>query len=229
VDDEQKALRSRIFDGLTEVERRLWLAASTRKQVRRGQPLARQGDPVEALHVVEDGLLKLLQLAPDGRQLIVRFVGPAEPFGGVVVVDKGRYPVTAIAVEPTTVRAWQRDVLLGLVGKFPMVQSNLMREMANHMTDALTRVRELTTERVGQRLAHTLLRLMRQCGKPSSDGVLIAHPLTRQELAELVGSTIYTVSRTLAEWQAGGILRSTRRDLLVLQPDRLQTLARASD
>ena len=93
----------------------------------------------------------------------------------------------------------------------------------------MTRVRELATERVGQRLAHTLLRLMRQCGKTTSQGVLITHPLTRQELAELTGTTLYTVSRTLSQWQADGILHSTNRRLLVKQPRRLEAIADAAE
>jgi CRP-like cAMP-binding protein len=101
--------------------------------------------------------------------------------------------------------------------------------MAAHMNDALTRVRELATERVGQRLAHTLLRLMRQCGRTTPDGVLITHPLTRQELAELTGTTLYTVSRTLSRWESEGILRSINRQLLVQAPRRLQALSEDAD
>ncbi|MEP7118070.1 MAG: Crp/Fnr family transcriptional regulator [Acidobacteriota bacterium] len=221
--------RSRIFDGLTETERRQWLEAARRREVRRNEPVARQGEPAQAFVLVESGFLKLLQLAPDGRELIVRFVGAGEPFGGVVVLDAAAYPVTALAVEPTRLLVWPLDVLRTLLDRFPQVRLNITREIAAHMTDALTRVRELATERVSQRLAHTLLRLMRQAGTPGPDGVLIAHPLTRQELADLTGTTLYTVSRTLSRWQAQGVLQSTRRQLLVRMPQRLEALSRAAD
>jgi CRP-like cAMP-binding protein len=97
--------------------------------------------------------------------------------------------------------------------------------MASHVTDALTRVRELSTERVGARLAHTLLRLATQCGRTTADGVLIDHVLTRQDLADLTGTTLYTVSRTLSEWDAQGLVRSVGRKLLVPSPARLQAVA----
>lgn len=197
-----------------------------RRTLRRGQILARQGDPADTLHLVESGLLKLLQLTPDGRQLIVRFAGPGEPFGGIAALDDAKYPVTALAVGPAVVLGWRRALLGNLLAAFPVVRNNLVREMADHMNDALTRVRELTTERVGQRLAHTLLRLARQCGVPDPDGVRIAHPLTRQELSELVGATLYTVSRTLSDWEGAGIIASTRRDLLVRDLRRLTMLTR---
>jgi CRP-like cAMP-binding protein len=100
-----------------------------------------------------------------------------------------------------------------------------MREMATHMTDALTRVRELTTERVGQRLAQALLRLSRQCGQPGPEGILITQPLTRQEFADLTGATLYTVSRTLAKWESQGLLETRKRLLLLKAPKRLEAVA----
>ncbi|MPZ20821.1 MAG: cyclic nucleotide-binding domain-containing protein [Luteitalea sp.] len=221
--------RSRIFDGLTENERATWLSESLACQVRRGETLARQGEPAHCFYLVETGFLKLVQVTADGRELIVRFVGPREPFAGIVALDQADYPVTALAVESTRMRAWPRDVLMRLLERFPVVRTNIMREIARHMNDALTRVRELTTDRVGQRLAHTLLRLMRQCGQPTPDGILISHPLTRQELAALTGTTLYTVSRTLSQWEAEGLLRSERRRLLVRSPRGLETLSRSDD
>jgi CRP-like cAMP-binding protein len=220
------ASRSRIFDGLTDAERQAWLAQASIRDVRRGQTIARQGEPAEAFCLVETGLLKLLQLTSEGRALIVRFVGPAEPFGGVVALNKAAYPVTAVAVAPTRLRVWSRETLARLLEAFPQVRHNITREMAEHMTDALTRVRELATERVGQRLAHTLLGLMRQVGEATPEGVLIAHPLTRQELADLTGTTLYTVSRTLSRWQADGVLSASARRLVVRAPKKLETLAR---
>lgn len=219
--------RSRIFDGLTDGERRAWLQEATAREWKAGEAVARQGEPARALYLVERGLLKLVQLTGDGREVIVRFVGPGEPFGGVVALESAVYPVTALAVERTRMAGWPSETLARLLDRFPQVRLNIMREMASHMTDALTRVRELTTQRVGQRLAHTLLRLMRQCGQRTPEGVLIAHPLTRQELAELCGTTLYTVSRTLSQWEAEGVLRSERRRLLVRSPRRLEGFTRA--
>jgi CRP/FNR family transcriptional regulator, nitrogen oxide reductase regulator len=222
-------MRSRVFDGLDDHTRRLWLNGSSTRSLTRGEALARQGDEARTFYVIDAGRLKLVQLTPEGHELIVRFVGPGEPFGGVVALDAATYPVTALAVEPTELRGWPKETLARLLERFPQVRTNIMREMTAHMTDALTRVRELTTERVGQRLAHTLLRLMRQAGETTGQGVLISHPLTRQELAELTGTTLYTVSRTLSQWQADGILHSTKRRLLVRKPDRLEQLANAPE
>jgi CRP/FNR family transcriptional regulator, nitrogen oxide reductase regulator len=218
-------VRSRIFDGLTDAEREAWLARATRATLTKGDTLARQGDPAKHFYLVESGFLKVLQLTAEGTELIVRFVAPAEPFGGVVALGNSAYPVTAVAAQPAVVHVWTRETVAELLVKTPQVRVNIMREMATHMTDALTRVRELTTTRVGQRLAQTLLRLTRQCGQATPEGVLITQPLTRQELADLTGTTLYTVSRTLGKWESMGLVESRKRLLLVKSPKRLEEVA----
>jgi CRP-like cAMP-binding protein len=222
---ETPLMRSRIFDGLTDAERTRWLARAGASALKKGQVLARQGDPARSFCLVETGFLKLLQLTADGAEVIVRFVGPGEPFGGVVAIGNAAYPVTAVATQPTTLRTWSREVVAELLEQNPQVRVNIMREMATHMAEALTRVRELTTERVGQRLAQALLRLSRQCGQTGPEGVLITQPLTRQELADLTGATLYTVSRTLAKWESQGFLESRKRLLLLKSLKNLEEVA----
>jgi CRP-like cAMP-binding protein len=218
-------LRSRIFDGLTDAEREAWLARATHATLKKGDTLARQGDPARRFYLVESGFLKILQLTTEGTEVIVRFVAPGEPFGGVVALGDSAYPVTAVVAQPTVAYVWTREAVGELLVKTPQVRVNIMREMATHMTDALTRVRELTTARVGQRLAQTLLRLTRQCGQAGPDGMLIMQPLTRQELADLTGTTLYTVSRTLGKWESLGLVESRKRLLLVKSPKRLEEVA----
>ena len=222
-------LRSRIFDGLTDSERERWLGRATRSTVERGRTLARQGEPARHFHLLETGFLKLLQLTPEGAEVIVRFIVAGEPFGGVVALNDAPYPVTAVAVQPSTLRTWPREQVAELLRETPQVRVNIMREMAMHMTAALTRVRELTTARVDQRLAHTLIRLADQCGRREPDGVLIAQPLTRQEIADLTGTTLYTVSRTLAKWESMGLIETRKRMLLVRSPEELESVAGADE
>jgi CRP/FNR family transcriptional regulator, nitrogen oxide reductase regulator len=218
-------LRSRIFDGLTDGERQRWLGRAAIVNVERGETLARQGEPARHFYLLESGFLKLLQLTAEGTELIVRFIVPGDPFAGVVALSDAPYPVSAVAVQPSVVRSWARDTVGELLGETPQVRVNIMREMTMHMTAALTRVRELTTATVDQRLAHTILRLAEQCGRPDKDGVLIAQPLTRQEIADLTGTTLYTASRTLAKWASLGVVETRQRMLLVRSRQKLADIA----
>jgi CRP-like cAMP-binding protein len=219
----------RLLDGLPDGAREECVDRSSRASFKRGQWVARQGEPAHSLYVVRHGMLKLLQLTHSGTELIVRFVGPGGIFGGVVAIDRVPYPVSAVAVTPTETCAWDGQTLRHLVDAHPALRANIMREMAAHMTDALSRVREMTTLRVSQRLALALVRLARQVGRPTESGVLIDYPLTRQELAELAGTTLYTASRTLSQWADEGILQSSRRDLLIRAPGRLARLTSDDD
>lgn len=222
-------MRSRVFDGLTDAERAHWLSRSATAALKRGATLARQGEPARQFYLVESGFLKVLQLTAEGTELIVRFVAAGEPFGGVVALGNAPYPVSATVAQPSVVRSWTREVMTELLTQTPQVRVNIMREMATHMTDALTRVRELTTARVGPRLAHTLLRLSRQCGQPCPEGVLIAQPLTRQELADLTGTTLYTVSRTLTKWESMGLIASRKRLLVIRSLHKLELVSGSDD
>ena len=108
---------------------------------------------------MQRGYLKLTQLTPEGAEVIVRFVGPGDPVAGVAALGEAPYPVTATACDAVDVLAWSRGQLAELLARYPQLKTNILREMTAHMDDALTRLRELATLDVRQRLAHTLLRL----------------------------------------------------------------------
>jgi CRP/FNR family transcriptional regulator, nitrogen oxide reductase regulator len=222
-------MRSRIFDALTDAEREHWLSRSTSATLERGHTLARQGEPARHFYLLESGFLKILQLTAEGTELIIRFIAPGDPFGGVVALGDAVYPVTAVVVQPSVARVWTRQAVTELLVRNPQVRVNIMREMTLHMSDALTRMRELTTARVRQRLAHTLVRLARQCGRPEAGGVLVAQPFTRQELADLAGTTLYTASRTLAKWESLGLIESRKRLLFLRSLKKLEDVAGAEE
>jgi CRP-like cAMP-binding protein len=212
--------QSRIFTSIDPAQRRRILAAGTLRALARRLVLARQGDPARTFYLVHSGYLKLTQLTASGDEVVVRFVGPAEPYGGVVVLEIEAYPVTAQAVERASTIGWSRDVMRTLVSEVPQLRVNVMGEIARHMQDALTRVQQLQTTRVGQRLAAVLLHLARPMGRT----LQIAHPITRQELAEMTGATLFTVSRTLADWEGRGLTATVSGRIHLLQPARLEHL-----
>jgi CRP-like cAMP-binding protein len=220
-------VQSRVLADLTDAERAEVVAAARPRQLKTHEVLAEQGAPATTFYVIEVGYLKLSQVSADGREVIARFAGPGQAFGGIVALGHPVYPVSAIAVEATRVLGWARPVLLPLVAKYPHLRTNILEEIARHMTDALARVQELTTERVSQRLARTLLRLAAHGGRREGTAIDIVHPITRQELADLVGATLFTVSRLLARWQDQRIIESTRSRVRVLDPAALDALTAA--
>jgi CRP-like cAMP-binding protein len=221
--------RGRIFDGLDDAARREILAAAIPKMLAARQVLAAEGDPATTFYLVVVGHLKLSRIAPDGREVIARFIGPGDPYAGVVLLGHPNYPISATAVEPSRVLGWTRAIAGDLATRFPVLRTNILQEITRHMTDALERVSELSTERVSQRLARTLLRLAEHDGHVHGQAIEIAHPITRQELADLAGTTLFTASRLLSRWEERGLVASTRGHVTVTQPAGLAELTDAPE
>jgi CRP-like cAMP-binding protein len=219
---------SLVLAGLDAPARVQILSAARPVVLKPRDVLAREGDPATTFYLVQVGHLKLSRLSPDGSEFVIRFVGPGEPFAGIVAIGDAAYPVTATAAEPTRALGWSRDALQREMAAFPQLRANIVAQISQHLTDALTRLQETTTDRVEQRVARALLRLATHGGVPTVDvagGVDIAHPLTRGELAGLVSTTLFTVSRLLARWESDGLIASNRRRITLLDPAGLAALA----
>lgn len=200
------------------------LQRSVSRRLDRKEILFREGETASAMYLLESGRLKLTQLAADGQEVLVRFVGPGELCAGVAALEGSSYPVTAQAVEPTVLRLWRRDVLRDLCQRYPQIQTDILRAITGHLQDSMTRARELATERVASRVARTLLRLARQSGREVEGGITVDHPLSRQELAEMTGTTLFTVSRLLSGWEDEGIVETGRERVMIRSMERLEAL-----
>ena len=161
----------------------------------------------------------------------MRYVAPGEVFAAMALFSGGTYPVTAEATERSRVRTWSGETLAALLRDHPQVEANLLRIVSAHTREVLGRVRELSTETVAQRLARTLLRLGAQIGHREPEGgasgmdSIVVDRITQQELAQIAGTTLYTVSRTLGDWQSQGILETGRQRYRIVDPERLARVA----
>ena len=217
--------RDRLVAGFTPGERERILAAGAARALRRGEVVFREGEPAAAFYLLEAGRLKLTQATAGGEEVILRYLAPGDAFAAVALFDAGTYPVTARATERSRVRAWPREVLRPIAREHPRFESNLLGIVSSHMRDTLSRVRELATEPVPQRLARTLLRLAGQVGRREAGGTVSIERITQQELAEIAGTTPYTVSRILADWQHAGLVETARQRVRLRDLERLAALA----
>lgn len=184
-----------------------------------------QDDPVERIYVVTSGRIKLAQLSPDGQQVIMRVATPGVLIAAISLVEGAVYPVTAQAAEDSQVLYWTQAEMLGLLGRYPSLALNALRILAGHVREFQDRYRELATERVERRLARAILRLASQVGRKTDEGVLLDLPLTRQDLAEMTGTTLYTVSRILSQWESQGLVRVGRERVVIRWPHGLVRVA----
>lgn len=217
--------QTELFAGLTDADLQTIQQAATVRQVERDGFFFYQGDPAEQVLALTEGRVRLAQVTPDGQQVILNLISAGALFGIIAAIKATDYPVSAQAMEDSTALAWSREAMMGLVGRFPLLGMNIMRLMAEHVQETQNRLRELTTERVERRLARTLLRLAAQTGVKTPEGVEIGLALTRQDLAEMIGATLYTVSRILSQWEAQGLVRSGRERVMIRFPHGLVSIA----
>ena len=99
------------------------------------------------------------------------------------------------------------------------------RTIGRRMSEMHDRMLEMATQQVEQRVANALLRLINQMGRKTDHGIEVDFPITRQDLSEMTGTTLHTVSRLLSAWEKRGIVESRRKHILVSQPHQLVILA----
>lgn len=214
-----------MFDGLDPQGRMAVLEAGSVRPLARGRTVFAQGDPGATCHTLLEGRVKIVQTRPDGAQSVIRFIGPGEMFGTVAALMDKPFPADAIAVLDSVEIYWPVAAMRQLMSRFPHVAMQSTSTAGTRLFELQNRVGELSGEKVEQRIARAVVRLVRQAGRRTADGVEIDFPITRQELAEMAGSTLHTVSRTLAAWDEREITRSARRHIVVTKLHVLLDLA----
>ncbi len=214
-----------IFSGLNDSDLGTILQHAHKRQLNAGQFFFMQGDPADAMFVLKSGRVKLLQVTPDGQQVLLRMLSAWDIFAVVALIDEATYPITAEASEDCQVLYWSKSELMALVKIIPALAMNAMRLMANRLQEYQDRVRELSTERVERRVARAILRLANQTGRVVPEGVLIDQPVSRQDLAEMTGTTLYTVSRILSQWEQQELVISGREKIIIRFPHGLVRIA----
>lgn len=214
-----------LFHDLQADQLEIVFQAAHRLRIADEAYLFHQGDLAERLHVVLKGSLKLTQVTPDGQQVLLHYVHAGQAFAILAVLGGTDYPVSAQAVEDSLVLTWDREVINDLMMRFPQIALRALEVMTRQARGFQDRIRELSTERVERRLARALLRLAQQAGSKVQDGVRINLSISRQELAEMTGSTLFTVSRILSQWESQGLIETRRGKILIRLPHELVTIA----
>jgi len=216
-----------LLQGVSRNDVSRLVQAAHRKNLQEGEFFFLQGDPAERMYVLLQGRVKLTQVGPDGQQALIRVITPVSLFALVAITKADDYLVTAQAAEDCQALYWTRRELMGFVLEVPQLALNAMGIMADNLQEIQERFRQVTTEPVEQRLAHTLIRLAAQSGKSVNQGILIDLSLTRQDLAEMSGTTLYTASRMLSQWEKQGLVITGRKRVIIRDTHGLARIVKA--
>lgn len=184
-----------------------------------------QGEDAHSFFLLLHGHIRAAKTTPTGEQIVVRYVAPGETFGLAMAIGLTQYPATATAVDDSVVLAWPTGTWPRLVQKFPALATNTLQTVGARLQETHTRVLEMSTQQVEQRVAHALLRLAKQSGKKLDHGVEIDFPISRQDIAQMTGTTLHTVSRILSGWEQLGLIEGGRQRIILREPHKIFVLA----
>jgi CRP-like cAMP-binding protein len=223
--DLQILARTELFRGVDYVTLTEARDTSFKRRLSSGEVLFNQGDPSSTFYIVVVGRLRATQTTPDGQQIIIRYIGPGEFVGFTALSDGTNHPGTATAVEESHLIGWDVSAIRLLMEKHSTIAINALSVLGDRYHEMQTRLREIATERVEQRIAHALLRLAKHAGRSTPTGIEIAIPLSRQDLAEMSGTTLHTVSRVLSSWEGSELVDTGRRRVVVRNASILERIA----
>lgn len=214
-----------LFAGMSPQQREAMLQEAQAVRYPKGAAVFQQDADAHSFFVLLHGRLRVFKLTPDGQQVVVRFVAPGEIFGVAMAIGRDTYPGTAVAVVDSVALQWPSSSWQRLVATHPALATNTLQTVGGRVQELHTRVVEMSTEQVERRVAHALLRLAQQAGRKVESGVRIDFPISRQDIAEMTGTTLHTVSRIISAWEERGLVESGRQRITVREPHKLLLIA----
>ena len=194
---------------------------------RKGEQIFSEGSPSDRMYVIASGRVKVFKSTPAGKDVILEIFGVGDPLGAVAVYEGWPFPASAVAIEDTTCITIERSVFFSLLESYPSLVRGLLLGLTHRLIELTNRLAELTGSRVEPRFARLFLKLAGEVGRPREEGTFIAMPLSRQELADLAGTTIETAIRIMSRWSKQRIVLTEKDGFLLLDRKALEALAAA--
>ncbi|MBL7165668.1 MAG: Crp/Fnr family transcriptional regulator [Dehalococcoidales bacterium] len=209
--------RSSIFSGLSDDELAALAELAFEYSFMPDQFVFWDGDAPERFYVITEGSVKVVKHSSQGKEFIIAFFGPGEMFGEVAVFENKSYPASAQAVARTRVLGIRREDFLAFLTDRPQVALRIINVLGGRLRDAQGRLRDLAGERIEQRIAAVLVMLSSKLGDTL--------PFTRQEIADMAGTTTETTIRVMSQLRSRGITRSVRGKVTILDAEKLRLLS----
>jgi CRP-like cAMP-binding protein len=199
-----------LFRRLSPDDRARIAAVSHLREYARGDRIFSEGDSSDFFVSIVTGRVKVFKATPAGKEIILEIFGPGDPLGAVAVYQGGAFPASATALEPTTCLILARRDFFQLLEANPSMVRGVLTGLTTRLVELTRRITELTGGRVEARFARLFLKLADQMGRPDRGGVFIPMPLSRQELADLTGTTIETCIRIMSRRGKDDVIRTAR-------------------
>lgn len=223
--DESLLIHLAPFAGLSKAAIREILDQAASRRYNEGEIVFHEGATAERFFLLLDGYIRVVRGSPEGEHVTVLHIPSGELFGIADAFEKTRYPASAIAASEIIALSWPMRLWAEFEARYVGFSSETHRTIGRRMTEMHDRIVEMATQQVEQRVANALLRLINQMGRKTDKGIEVDFPITRQDLFEMAGTTLHTVSRLLSAWERSGMVESRRKHIVVKQPHALVIVA----
>jgi len=217
--------RTTIFRRLSPDDRQRLMAVAQVREFDKGSTLFSEGDGSDWLYTIVSGRVKVSKVTIRGTDLILEIFGPGDPVGAVAAYESRAYPATAVALEPTTCLLIPRRAFFSLLEAHPTMVRGLLGGLTHRLVELTNRLAELSGGRIEARLARFLLKLADDMGQRRPDGIFIPLALSRQEIADMIGTTIETSIRIMSRWGKDNVVRTEKDGFLVVDRATLEAIA----
>jgi CRP/FNR family transcriptional regulator, nitrogen oxide reductase regulator len=217
--------RTGMFKRLSQNDRQHLAGVSRLKPYAKGERVFEEGDPSDFFYVVVSGRVKIVKMTAAGKDVILEIFATGDPFGAVAAYEGRPFPASAIALEETVCLLTPRGEFFSLLEQHPSLVRGLLLGLTQRLVELTNRLAEMTGGRVEARFARLFLKLGDSMGRASAGGTVIPMGLSRQELADLTGTTIETAIRIMSRWGKDEIVRTDKDGFVLQDKDALETLA----
>jgi CRP/FNR family transcriptional regulator len=216
--------KSLFFSSLSESSLKEISRFFTEEKYQRDDYIFFEGDLPEWLYIVMEGRVKLLKHSDTGKDIILQIYSPGDMFGEVSLFDRKPYTSSSQAMEPSTILKMPRKDFFLFFGRHPFVATEMILELGRQLGDAQVTIKSLAVDRVEQRIAHILLKLAGKVGVSEKGGIMINLPLTRQDLADMAGTTVETAIRVMSRFTKSKIIKPADGRIFLLNPRALERI-----
>ena len=218
-----------LLDGLAPHKVKDFIKNGRLQQYKQGTYMFHQGEPADRYAILISGQVKLTQITPAGKQVILHYFGPGDGVGIIAVLGDMMYPGSAYVTEACESLSWSKEMTEQLMLRYPCLALNGIEIVAKRFAILQDRYQEISTQLVERRVAMTLLRLAHQFGRRIDEGIFVDMPLSRQDLGEMVGTNLYNVSRILRKWEKCGYVSIGRQRVVLCNPHAIVMISEGKE
>ena len=216
---------STTFRRLQPADRQRLAEVARAHSYQKGSAIFSEGEPSDFFITIVTGRVKVYKATPAGKEVILEIFGPGDPLGATAAYEGRPFPATAVALEDTQCVFIPRAGFFALLEQHPSLVRGLLTSLTHRLVELTTRIADLSGARVEARFARLFLKLARDIGRPGDGGSFVPLALSRQELADLTGTTIETCIRIMSRWGKEDIVRTDKEGFTLLDSGALETIA----